>query len=104
MGARTLRPSVSAITNLLEDELDGTVRILKRFNKRTTNLRTASGRFRKNYGGIMGRPREDKIPKLEKQKKLETLIENALQNTYDLDVRMYLTEAKKTAKELRNEY
>jgi hypothetical protein len=52
----------------------------------------------------MGRPREDKIPKLEKQKKLETLIENALQNTYDLDVRMYLTEAKKTAKELRNEY
>lgn len=53
---------------------------------------------------IMGRPRTDKIPKLEKQKMLETLIENALQNTYDLDVRMYLVEAQKVAKELRHEY
>lgn len=52
----------------------------------------------------MGRPREDKIPKLEKQKALETLIENALQNTYEIDVRVYLTEAKKLAKELRREH
>jgi hypothetical protein len=52
----------------------------------------------------MPRQRELKIPKLEKQQMLETLIENALQNTYDLDTSMYLFEALKIARELRDEY
>ncbi len=46
----------------------------------------------------MARPRELRIPKLEKQKMLETLIENALQNTHEIDVRVYLTEAKRILK------
>lgn len=44
---------------------------------------------------------DPKIPKLEKQKALETLIENALQNTNDLDLRMYLFEALELAREIR---
>jgi hypothetical protein len=44
---------------------------------------------------------DPKIPKREKQMMLETLIENAIQNCYNLDVNMYLMEALKIAKEIR---
>lgn len=51
----------------------------------------------------MQRKVNNKERKVEKLKAIETLIDNALQNSYNLDLSVYLTEAKKLVREVRNE-